>query len=149
MIMNQFIKDLYIVLNSNECFHYFAELMQDSVREEVYKRYKPTQYKRREEKRGLLDKKNYSYKVSITRKGIRVFMRNLTKNTANVFYIDKGIVEGVDFYDWETSNIYALQEQGGFPRDFYSYMEILVEDREHTLRNIIKRQLKKKGWKAN
>lgn len=147
-IRNQFIKDLYSVLNSDECFNYFAKMMQDSIQEEVYDRYTPKTYTRRKTEGGLQDPKNYDYKVSINAKGIKIFMRNLTKGEGKAFHIDSGIVRGVGFYDWKDSEIYALQEQGGYPRDFYTYMEILVEDKHNKLHNIIKKQMIKKGWKT-
>lgn len=147
MIMNQFLKDLYSVLNSKECFNYFAEMMQQSIQDEVYDRYNPTQYSRRGEDGGLLDPNNYDYNVSISGKGIKIFMRNLTRGDGKAYYIDQGIVRGVDFYDWERSGIYHLQEQGGYPRDFYTYMEVIVEDKHKKLQNIIQRQMNKKGWK--
>ena len=152
MIMNQFLKDLYTVLNSRECFEYFAKMMQQSIQEEVYDRYTPTQYERRGEKGksgSLLDPNNYDYKVSISSKGIKVFMKNLTRGEGKAYYIDEGIVRGVDFYDWIGSGIYQLQEQGGYPRDFYTYMEVVVEDKHNKLKNIIQKQMKKKGWKTN
>lgn len=148
MITNQFLKDLYDVLNSKECFNYFAEMMQNSIQEEVYDRYTPSSYERRGEDGGLLDTDNYDYKVSISGKGIKVFMKNLTRGEGRAYYIDEGIVKGVDFYDWQRSTIYYLQEHGGYPRDFYTYMEVLVEDKQNKLQNIIKKQMKKKGWKT-
>jgi hypothetical protein len=148
MIMNQFLKDLYDVLNSKDCFNYFAEMMQESIKEEVYGRYNPTSYERRGEDGGLLDKDNYDYKVSISAKGIKIFMKNLTKGVGKAYQIDEGIVKGIDFYDWERSTIYYLQEHGGYPRDFYTYMEVLVEDKQNKLQNIIQKQMKKKGWKT-
>ena len=98
MIMNQFLKDLYEVLNSKECFNYFAQMMQQSIQEEVYDRYTPTQYERRGEKGksgSLLDSNNYDYKVLINGKGIKVFMKNLTRGEGKAYYIDEGIVRGV------------------------------------------------------
>lgn len=148
MITNQFLKDLYDVLNSKECFNYFAEMMQNSIQEEVYDRYTPSSYERRGEDEGLLDTDNYDYKVLISGKGIKVFMKNLTRGEGRAYYIDEGIVKGVDFYDWQRSTIYYLQEHGGYPRDFYTYMEVLVEDKQNKLQNIIKKQMKKKGWKT-
>lgn len=153
-IVNQFYKDLYAVLNSNECKRYFIELMTQSIEEEVYDRYHSTAkepYKRRHERNksgGLNDERNYTYNVKFDKEGITIYMRNLTKGDggARAFMIDTGIVEGVGFYDWEKSNIYKLQQIGGFPRDFYTYMEILVED-DIKFKNIIHKQMGKKGWK--
>ena len=147
MIINQFLKDLYTVLNSNEVKAFFTKMMQQSIQEEVYDRYTPTHYSRRGEDGGLLDADNYDYKVSISGKGIKVFIKNLTRGEGKTYYIDEGIVRGVDFYDWQRSGIYYLQEHGGYPRDFYTYMEVLVEDKHNKLKNIIQRQMKKKGWK--
>ena len=76
-------------------------------------------------------------------------MKNLTRGEGKAYYIDEGIVRGVDFYDWTGSGIYQLQEQGGYPRDFYTYMEVVVEDKHNKLKNIIQKQMKKKGWKTN
>lgn len=149
MIMNRFAKDLYTALNSKDCQNYFKKLMQQSVQEEVYDRYTPEGYKRREEKGGLKDPDNYRYEVSFSKKGIQVFMKNETKGVGKAFKIDEGIVRGVGFYDWEKSNIYTLQEQGGFPRDFYTYMEVLVEDKHGQLINILKKHLKRQGWNTN
>jgi len=145
-IVNQFYKDLYAVLNSNECKRYFIELMTQSIEEEVYDRYSPKQYERRREDGGLIDEKNYTYSVKFDKDGITVYMKNITRGVGRAFMIDEGIVEGIGFYDWEKSNIYKLQQNGGFPRDFYTYMEILVED-DIKFKNIIHKQMGKKGWK--
>lgn len=144
-IMNQFYDDLYKVLNSNECKKYFFELMTQSIEEEVYDQYTPTQYERRREDGGLIDERNYNYSVKFNKDGITVYMKNITRGVGRAFMIDEGIVTGKGFYDWTESAIYKRQQAGGFPRDFYTYMEVLVED-DDKFKNIIKKQMGKKGW---
>ena len=147
MIVNQFLKDLYSVLSSKECENHFAKLMQQSVQEEVYDRYDPASYERRGEDGGLKDPNNYNYSVSISTDGIRVFMKNMTRGVGRAFYIDEcivtGLADGKNFYEYG-----AISRMGTFPRDFYTYMEILVED-DTTLKSIINKQMKRKGWKLN
>lgn len=147
-IMNKFYKDLYVVLNSNECRRYFFELMTQSIEEEVYDRYEPKEYKRRREDKGLIDEDNYTYSVKLNKQGITVYMKNITRGVGRAFMIDEGIVEGINFYDWEKSEIYRRQQSGGFPRDFYTYMEVLVE-KDNKLKSIIQKQMSKKGWTLN
>lgn len=144
-IMNQFYDDLYKVLNSNECKKYFFELMTQSIEEEVYDQYTPTQYERRREDGGLIDERNYNYSVKFNKDGITVYMKNITRGVGRAFMIDEGIVTGKGFYDWTESAIYKRQQAGGFSRDFYTYMEVLVED-DDKFKNIIKKQMGKKGW---
>lgn len=145
-IMSRFIEDLTDVLKGSECKRYFFKMMTQSIEEEVYDRYEPKQYDRRRDNKGLTDEENYLYEVDINKDGIKIFMKNMTTGKGRAFMIDEGIVEGVNFYDWDRSEIYILQQNGGFPRDFYTYMEILVED-DDTLKSIIKKQMSKKGWK--
>lgn len=152
-IMNQFYDDLYKVLNSNECKKYFFELMTQSIEEEVYDKYHSdakNPYIRRHERNkpgGLNDERNYNYEVYFDKDGITIYMKNIAKGDgeARAFMIDEGIVTGKGFYDWTESAIYKRQQAGGFPRDFYTYMEVLVED-DDKFKNIIKKQMGKKGW---
>lgn len=147
-IVNQFYKDLYVVLNSNECRKYFFELMTQSIEEEVYDQYAPTQYERRREDGGLIDERNYTYSVKFGSQGITVYMKNITKGVGRAFMIDEGIVTGEGFYDWTESEIYRKQQSGGFPRDFYTYIKVLVED-DDKFKNMIQKQMGKKGWTIN
>lgn len=147
-IMNKFYKDLYAVLNSNECRKYFFELMTQSIEEEVYDQYTPTQYVRRREHGGLIDEQNYTYSVKFGKQGITIYMKNITRGVGRAFMIDEGIVSGVNFYDWEESEIYRRQQSGGFPRDFYTYMEVLMKE-DNKLKTIIQKQMSDKGWTKN
>lgn len=149
-IMKEFRKDLLWAFNTNDCKKFFFELMQQAVQEEVYDRYNPTLYQRREDKQGgLKDSSVYDYEVGHLSQGITVFVKNMAKGVGKAYYIDEGIVRGKDFYDWEESLIYQLQENGGFPRDFYGHMETLVKKDHDRLRKILIKKLETKGWKLN
>lgn len=144
-IENKFYKDLYVVLNSGECRKYFFELMTQSIEEEVYDRYEPSTYERRRENSGLIDEKNYTYSVKFNKGGITVYMKNITKGVGRAFMIDEGIVTGKDLVTGKNFYEYGGLSRGITPRDFYTYMEILVED-DDKLKSIIQNQMGKKGW---
>ena len=147
-IMNRFLSDLIDVVK-NDCKSYFIEKMQQSVQDVVYDAYTPTLYKRRGMKEGLQDPNNYRLEAEFDSNGrVCVFMKNMTRGDGKAFYIDEGIVTGKNFYDWKKSNAYYYATHGGFERDFYTYMKILVED-DTTLKSIINKQMKRKGWKLN
>ena len=145
-IMNKFLEDLIEVVE-NDCKRYFVEKMQQSVQEVVYDAYEPTQYKRRMKKDGLQDPNNYKLEAKFDTDGrICVFMKNLTRGDGRAYYIDEGIVTGQNFYDWKKSQAYYLATHGGFERDFYTYMEFIVVN-DNELQELIKRGMKRKGWK--
>ena len=145
-IMNKFLEDLIDVVE-NDCKRYFVEKMQQSVQEVVYDAYEPTQYKRRMKKDGLQDPNNYKLEAKFDTDGrICVFMKNLTRGDGRAYYIDEGIVTGQNFYDWKKSQAYYLATHGGFERDFYTYMEFIVVN-DNELQELIKRGMKRKGWK--
>lgn len=143
----QFLNDLIDVIE-HDCKEYFIDLMTESIQEVVYNAYTPTQYRRRKESGGLIDPRNYMLKAFFDRKGnVCVFMKNMTTGEGKAFYIDEGIVTGENFYDWERSQAYYLANHGGFERDFYTYMEVMVVN-DTELQRIISKGMKKKGWKS-
>ena len=145
-IMNKFLEDLIKVIEE-DCKRYFVKKMQESIQDVVYDAYTPTQYKRRKTDEGLQDPNNYTLEAKLDADGrVCVFMKNMTRGVGKAYYIDEGIVTGRNFYDWKKSNAYYYATHGGFERDFYTYMEfIVVNDSE--LHELIKRGMKRKGWK--
>lgn len=144
-IANKFYKDIIDVLNSAECKHYFYNLMTRAIKEEVYDKYKPLTYKRRMEDRGLIDESNYTYRVSVGKNGIIIFMKNITEGVGRAFMIDEGIVTGKDPVTGDNFYEYGALSNQITPRDFYGYMKVLVK-KDNELTSIIQRHMSAKGW---
>ena len=147
-VREQFYNDLLDTVRV-DCKQYFIDKMIESVQEAVYDAYTPTLYKRREDRGGLIDPKNFDLQMFLDRDGaVTIFMKNMTTGAYNAFYIDEGIVTGRDFYDWERSQAYYLAQQGKFQRDFYTLMEFKVAN-DNELKQLIRRGMEKRGWKYN
>lgn len=146
--MDKFLSDLIEVVKK-DCEDYFIKKMQHSVQEAVYDEYSPTVYSRREERGGLKDPQNYNMQVFFDRDGrVCIYMKNLTRGVGAAYYIDEGIVSGQNFYDWKKSKAYYYATHGGFSRDFYTYMEVMVAG-DAELERLIKKGMSKRGWKIN
>lgn len=145
-MMDTFLDHLIDVIKK-DCKNYFIEKMQEAVQKVVYDEYAPTQYERRGEDGGLKDPSNYLLEAFFDRNGrVCIFMKNMTHGVGKAYYIDEGIVTGENFYDWQRSKAYYYANNGGFARDFYTYMEYeVVKDKK--LERLIEQGMRKKGWK--
>ena len=84
-----------------------GECIQYRVEHDVYPLYSPTKYGRRKRNGGLADPFMYSYNVDPSTNTLRV-----SDNRREV-----GVVESGTGYQWEESQIYAMQP---YPRPYFS-----------------------------
>lgn len=125
-----------------------TEVHKEAIEIEVYAKYSPTMYDRRNGSDGSLsDEKNFIYDFDIKGNSIFITLYNETKgnpnepnNQSNTF-IDKIIVTG-DGYSWKNSGIARM----GIKRDFYLVTEQIMASDE--IRNKIIKELNKKGFKV-
>lgn len=98
----------------NDVANVAKEEMSQTIKEEVYKSYSPTEYERREDDGGLSDVRNM---VAKPEGNNEISIRNMTTGSGDDYsqLIDQIIVYGQG-YTWEESEIYKMQP---FPRDFY------------------------------
>jgi len=122
------------------------EKMAEAIELEVYMRYSPTMYIRREEDGGLSDIRNMEHSIDIKGNKIIVTLVNKTRGNKNYKdydyeegYIDSIIITGTD-YTWQGSKIYKSQP---YPRDFYEKTNELLNDGE--VRKAIIKKLKSEG----
>lgn len=87
-----------------------GECIQYRVEHDVYPLYSPTQYERRMRNGGIADPFMYSYNVDPSTQTLRV-----SDNRREV-----GVVESGIGYQWEDSQIYAMQP---YPRPYFNKAE--------------------------
>ena len=87
-----------------------GECIQYRVENYVYPLYEPEEYVRRERKGGIADPSMYSYNVDPSTNTLRV-----SDNRREV-----GVVESGIGYQWEESDIYAMQP---YPRPYFNKAE--------------------------
>lgn len=117
------------------------EEMVKGIELEVYSRYNPSQYIRRESNGGLIDKSNMVANIRVDGSKIYIDMDNITKGAGSHSYkrIDDIIVSGTG-YTWKRSKIYKAQP---YPRDFYEKTQSII-DQDGKLLNVVLSQLKVK-----
>lgn len=116
------------------------EVMKEAIEIEVYAKYIPIAYERRQDNGGLTDKENMDYEVELEGSKIKIIMYNTTRREkGQPEFIDSVIVTGQG-YQWNSSI-----KKAQMPRDFYKVAQEIIDSEEFRIK--IKRKLKFRNYK--
>ena len=145
--LRQLIQDHVKKIAVEEMAESVKQVESDEIEKEVYEQYSPTQYIRRKENEGLIDKNNMQVYSNETDKGINIEITNDTKGNENyknheVGFIDE-IIEKGEGYTWENSEIANMQP---YPRPFTEKtIENLQQNKQYI--DVLKKEMQKLGYK--
>lgn len=132
-----------------ECFEeVFVDLaresMKQSIKHNVYSKYRPGAYVRRRENGGLIADENIFVEVyrDKTTGNIIGYVKNITEGVGNAYELDEVIESGIG-YDWEDSKIFNLQP---FPRPFYDDTIVRIEKANWLWK--VRKKMQERGWRA-
>lgn len=130
---------------SYEVAEEIKEIEKEVIEEVVYNAYEPRFYERRQEKGGLSDKANMQEEIDLTKDGLSISVKNVTKGNSE-YSKTEGYTDGC------ISDIIEDGKGYGYDLDDYigarPFQEVTQEHVDGTDRvdNVIDKMLNKKGW---